>query len=272
MATLPAVEGVEQLLHLSCSGLGRSKRRAGRARWCAARAAALRGVRVLPPRAPSGHPHPCSGCVLRGLGWGAPCMPTHPTAHCEAKRQGTGSPPQQFSPAGGGGGWGTARRARWSLLAGAPTTVLRACACRVGVLYGVLAKKIRRKLPRQNAVSALRVGCPRNCPRKIQTRNENTLLRSHQVVTPWLTQCVTCRTEAATTRACESAKIGASKSPCPPAALLPPLSRRARLRRLGSQQVLVAHPHGRAGDDAGRTRGEQAARLVRLVRMSWVRG
>jgi len=145
MATLPAVEGVEQLLHLSCSGLGRSKRRAGRARWCAARAAALRGVRVLPPRAPSGHPHPCSGCVLRGLGWEAPCMPTHPTAHCEARRQGTGSPPQQFSPAGGGGGGGTAPRARWSLLAGAPTTVLRvrgACRVGVGVLWGTLAEKI----------------------------------------------------------------------------------------------------------------------------------
>ena len=25
-------------------------------------------------------------------------------------------------------------------------------------------------------------------------------------LTPWLTQCVTCRTEATTTRACESAK------------------------------------------------------------------
>ena len=143
MATLPAVEGVEQLLHLSCSGLGRSKRRAGRARWCAARAAALRGVRVLPPRAPSGHPHPCSGCVLRGLGWEAPCMPTDPTAHCEARRQGTGSPPQQFSPAGGGGGvgHGTARTlvaARWGTDHRAPRG-----ACRVGVgSCGVLAGKI----------------------------------------------------------------------------------------------------------------------------------
>jgi hypothetical protein len=70
-------------------------------------------------------------------------MPTHPTAHCEARRQGTGSPPQQFSPAGGGGGWGTARRARWSLLAGAPTTVLRVARAALALgSYGVLAEKI----------------------------------------------------------------------------------------------------------------------------------
>ena len=46
----------------------------------------------------------------------------------------------------------------------------------------------------------------RNCRVKIYAPGTKTPYCEATGLTPWLTQCVTCRTEATTTRACESAK------------------------------------------------------------------
>ena len=48
--------------------------------------------------------------------------------------------------------------------------------------------------------------CPLGGEGKIYAPGTKTPYCEATGLTPWLTQCVTCRTEATTTRACESAK------------------------------------------------------------------